>query len=93
MLWVALVVKGELGAGQDFDFCSQPSYFVVLAINVALTSLDFSPLICEIRRRTIVCQPQKITMKMELEGHKSRANGQSAHKSEAFLSDLHYSKE
>lgn len=90
---MALAVKGELGAGRDVDFCSQRSYFIVLAINVPLISLDFSPLICEIRRRTIVCQPQKITMKMELEGYKSRANGNSAHKPEALLSDLHYSRE
>lgn len=91
-MWMVLVVKGELGADQDVDFCSQSSYFTVLAINVLLTSLDFIPLICEIRR-TIVCQPQKITMKMELWGYKSRANGNLAHKSEAFLSDLHYPKE
>lgn len=75
-------------------FYSQLSFLIVVATHIALTPLDFNHLICNIRRRTIACQLQKGHYANGIRGlRKHLANGKSAHKSEAFLLDLHHSKE
>lgn len=79
--------------GQDFDFCFQFSYLIVVNISVALTSLNFNNPVNEIQR-TIALPTSKGHRENRIRGlQKHFANGKSAQKSEAFLSNLGHCKQ
>lgn len=63
--------------GQDFDLCFQFSYLIVVNISVALTSLNFNHLVCEIQRRTIALPTSKGHQENRIRGlQKHFANGE-----------------